>query len=68
MNIPKQILPVIIFSQFAGTSLWFAGNAIIGDLQTAMNVDIDDVGIVTSSVQLGFILGTFVFAFFCTVR
>jgi len=64
MNIPKQILPVIIFSQFAGTSLWFAGNAIIGDLQTAMNVDIDDVGIVTSSVQLGFILGTFVFAFF----
>ena len=64
MNIPKHILPVIIFSQFACTSLWFAGNAIITDLQSAMNVDINDVGIVTSAVQLGFISGTFVFAFF----
>jgi len=64
MNIPNRILPVIIFSQFACTSLWFAGNAIIGDLQSVMNVDINDVGIVTSSVQFGFIVGTFVFAFF----
>jgi len=64
MNIPKRILPVIIFSQFACTSLWFAGNAIIIDLQSAMNVDLNDVGIVTSAVQLGFISGTFIFAFF----
>ena len=26
---PARILPVIIISQFAGTSLWFAGNAIL---------------------------------------
>jgi MFS family permease len=64
MKEPKRILPVIIFSQFTGTSLWFAGNAIIGDLQSAMNVDINDVGIVTSAVQLGFISGTLIFAFF----
>ena len=64
MNVPRHILPVIIFSQFACTSLWFAGNAIITDLQSAMNVSINDVGIVTSAVQLGFIMGTFVFAFF----
>ena len=64
MHVPKLILPVIIFSQFACTSLWFAGNAIITDLQYVMNVDINDVGIVTSAVQLGFITGTFIFAFF----
>ncbi len=62
MKVPNRILPVIVFSQFAGTSLWFAGNAIIGDLQTAMNVGIDDTGIVTSAIQLGFIFGTLVFA------
>jgi MFS family permease len=62
MNIQKRILPAIVFSQFAGTSLWFAGNAIIADLQTAMNVGLDDTGIVTSAIQLGFITGTFLFA------
>lgn len=62
MLIPKRILPVIVISQFAGTSLWFAGNAIVGDLQTAMNVSIDDTGIVTSAIQLGFITGTLLFA------
>jgi predicted MFS family arabinose efflux permease len=62
MRVPKPILPVIIFSQFAGTSLWFAGNAIIGDLQSAIGVGIDDIGIVTSAIQLGFITGTLFFA------
>jgi predicted MFS family arabinose efflux permease len=62
MQIPKRILPAIVFSQFAGTALWFAGNAILGDLQTAMNVGIDDTGIVTSAIQLGFITGTLIFA------
>jgi predicted MFS family arabinose efflux permease len=62
MKVPNRILPVIVFSQFAGTSLWFAGNAVLGDLQTAMNVGIDDTGIVTSAIQLGFITGTLLFA------
>jgi predicted MFS family arabinose efflux permease len=62
MKVPNRILPIIVFSQFAGTSLWFAGNAIIADLQTAMNVGIDDTGIVTSAIQLGFITGTLLFA------
>jgi len=30
---PGRILPAIVASQFAGTSLWFAGNAILPDLQ-----------------------------------
>lgn len=62
MNVPKRFLPVIVFSQFAVTSLWFAGNAIIADLRTSMNVGIDDTGIVTSAIQLGFITGTLFFA------
>jgi hypothetical protein len=27
------LLPIIVFSQFAGTSLWFAGNAILNEIQ-----------------------------------
>ena len=61
---PRRILPVIIVSQFAGTSLWFAGNAIVGDLQKAWALGDDAVGYVTSAVQLGFIVGTLAFAFF----
>lgn len=58
------ILPAIIFSQFTGTSLWFAGNAVIGDLQLAMGLDAGMVGWITSSVQLGFISGALCFAWF----
>jgi len=64
MVVLKRILPVIVFSQFSVTSLWFAGNAIIADLQSAMNVGIQETGIVTSAIQLGFITGTLLFAFF----
>lgn len=61
---PPWILPIIIISQFAGTSLWFAGNAVIGDLQMDWGLSAASLGYVTSSVQLGFIAGTLVFAFF----
>jgi len=60
---PAHILPVIVASQFAGTSLWFAGNAVLGDLQQAWGLAPDALGYVTSAVQLGFICGTLVFAF-----
>jgi len=63
-KIPKHLLPVIIFSQFAGTSLWFAGNAITEDLKNAYGLEHLSTGTITSSVQLGFIAGTLVFAFF----
>jgi MFS family permease len=51
-------------SQFTGTSLWFAGNAILGDLQQQWSLGIHTLGYMTSAVQLGFIAGTFCFAFF----
>jgi MFS family permease len=61
---PPWILPAIVLSQFAGTSLWFAGNAVLGDLQTAWGLAPDALGHATSAVQLGFIVGTLAFAFF----
>ena len=63
-SIPPLILPVIVFSQFAGTSLWFAGNAIVVDLKQAYGLIHLSTGIITSSIQLGFIAGTLIFAFF----
>jgi MFS family permease len=63
-NRSSWILPVIIFSQFTGTSLWFAGNAILGDLQRQWGLGQAALGYMTSSVQLGFIAGTLIFAFF----
>lgn len=59
---PPWILPVIVLSQFAGTSLWFAGNAIIMDLPAVWEIQSSQVGIITSAVQLGFIVGTLMFA------
>lgn len=61
-TIPHHILPVIVFAQFAGTSLWFAGNAIAADLQQAFSLADGAVGNLTSAVQFGFIVGTLVFA------
>jgi len=60
---PRSILPVIVVSQFAGTSLWFAGNAVVGDLQQQWGLAGDAVGHAASAVQAGFILGTLAFAF-----
>jgi MFS family permease len=58
----RYILPVITFTTFAGTSLWFAGNAVVRDIQKAWVLGDNIVGYVTSSVQVGFIVGTAVFA------
>lgn len=61
---PRLILLLIILSQFAGTSLWFAPNAVLGDLQREWQLPPEALGGMTSAVQLGFILGTLAFAFF----
>ncbi|MFD1063404.1 nitrate/nitrite transporter [Winogradskyella litorisediminis] len=64
MKTPKHILSIIVFSQFCCTSLWFAGNAIITDLSLNFNLSQSALGQLTSSVQFGFIVGTFLFALF----
>ncbi|MEX2502225.1 MAG: MFS transporter [Trueperaceae bacterium] len=59
---PRRILPVVIAAQFAGTSLWFAGNAIAGDLQRAFELPVGAGFALTSAVQVGFIVGTLAYA------
>lgn len=59
---PRRILPVIVVSQFCGTSLWFAANAVMPDLQRAWDLPATAVGTLTSAVQIGFVSGTLVFA------
>jgi len=59
---PTYLLPIIILSQFAGTSVWFAGNAILPDLQQSLHLDTHAISNITSSVQFGFITGTLFFA------
>ncbi len=59
---PRRILPAIVVSQLAGTSLWFAGNAVLPDLQVRLGLPESALGHMTSAVQLGFIAGTLVFA------
>ncbi len=61
---PSRILPIIIIAEFAGTSLWFASNAVLPDLQQHLSISSHSVGIMTSAVQFGFILGTLGFAYF----
>lgn len=61
---PSYILPVIVFAQFAGTSLWFAGNAVLPGLQESLGLLPSALGHITTAVQLGFIFGTLVFAIF----
>ena len=45
-----------------GTSLWFAVNAVMPDLQRELGWPTSAVGTLTSSLQFGFILGTLVFS------
>ncbi|GGD12267.1 MFS transporter [Hyunsoonleella pacifica] len=58
----NYILSIIVFSQFCCTSLWFAGNAIIADLISNFGLEDSALAHLTSAVQFGFIIGTFVFA------
>lgn len=62
MGTKKYILPTIVIGQLLCTSLWFAGNAILYELRMHFELRDSALGFLTSSVQLGFILGTLVFA------
>lgn len=53
-----------MLAQFCGTSVWFAGNAVLPQLQAQVNLPLTSLGFLTSATQLGFILGTLLFAVF----
>lgn len=62
MKAPRHILPLIVISQLGCTSMWFAGNAVMPDLIATFNLGSSALGYLTSIVQVGFIIGTLVFA------
>ncbi|WP_350293851.1 MFS transporter [uncultured Croceitalea sp.] len=62
MKVPKHILPIIVVAQFFCTSLWFAGNGVLISLIGHFNLGENSFGNITAAVQLGFIIGTLLFA------
>jgi MFS family permease len=59
---PTRIFYLIVIAQFCGTSVWFAGNAILPQLLRNYNWPATSLAYLTSSTQLGFIIGTLAFA------
>ncbi len=64
MSRPLYLLPLVIIAQFAGTSLWFAVNAILPSLQVLHTGVASFMPLMTTSVQLGFVIGTLCYAYF----
>jgi predicted MFS family arabinose efflux permease len=58
----SKIFYLIVMAQFCGTSVWFAGNSVLPQLQAQFGLPSTSLGFLTSSTQLGFILGTLIFA------
>ena len=61
---PFYLLPVVVVAQFAGTSLWFAVNAVMQNLQAFHPQTRAFMSTMTVAVQLGFVLGTLVYSYF----
>ena len=59
---PRRVLPTLVLAQLAGTSPWFAVNAVMPELQQAHGYSEAAVGTLSSALQLGFIAGTLLFA------
>ena len=59
---PAHVLPVLVLAQLAGTSPWFAVNAVMPDLQREFGWGAATVGTLSAALQLGFIAGTLMFA------
>ncbi len=53
---------MIVVAQFACTSLWFAGNAVLPDLETLWQLSQVQKSVLLAAVQIGFVLGTLTFA------
>ena len=58
----RLILPVLVCAQLFGTSLWFSSSAALPSLIRDWRLSQADGGLLISAVQVGFILGTLLFA------
>ncbi len=62
-HLPKALLlAIIVAAQIAGSAQWFAGNAVTAELIARWELPQSFLAQVTLSVQLGFIIGTLIFA------
>lgn len=61
---PAYLLPLLVTAQFAGTSLWFAPNAILESLQVFHPGARAFLPTMTTAVQLGFVMGTLGYSYF----
>jgi len=59
---PLNPVFVIVVAQLFGTSLWFSANSAADDLIRSWAMPAADLGTLTNAVQLGFIVGTLLFA------
>ncbi len=59
----RYLLPLIVLAQLAGTSLWFVPNAVLPELEASLKLSESGLSLITSAVQIGFIIGTLTFAF-----
>jgi MFS family permease len=59
---PGHAIALIVTAELFGASLWFSANAVADALHTAWGITAVELGYLTSAVQLGFILGTLLFA------
>ncbi|QDH78287.1 MFS transporter [Echinicola soli] len=64
MSQQRPVLTIIVTAQFCCTSLWFASNAVMGALLLDFGLESTALGHLTTAVQVGFIVGTLMFALF----
>lgn len=64
MKRPFYLLPLVVVAQFAGTSLWFAVNAVMQTLEAFHPQTLAFMPTMTTAVQLGFVLGTLFYSYF----
>ncbi|MBL4708963.1 MAG: MFS transporter [Flavobacteriales bacterium] len=64
MEVGRSVLIRIIIAQFFCTSMWFASNGVMDELTVQFNLSETALAWSSSSVQLGFIIGSLCFAIF----
>ncbi len=53
---------LIVVAQMFGTSLWFSTNGVLKQIERIWFLSTSDLGLLTNSVQFGFIVGTLLFS------
>ena len=53
---------LIVVAQMFGTSLWFSTNGVLKQIEQIWSLSSSDLGLLTNSVQFGFIVGTLLFS------